>query len=179
MARKTNKAQVLELAAHLGVEVEYGPVGDGFEVALKDVGVWNTYGTGIRTEAGIWGAALRALRAVADRHSVPQDDEDLIAVDDTPDPAPLTPANPETVTTRYYVITDDDTDAEHTGSVIGNCEPFEAMRTMIGIVHNVSRETVRIWETDNYREYGFDAPHGRRGTARFLSVVETPLNPYK
>ena len=62
MARKTNKAQVLELAAQLGVEVEYGPVGDGFEVALSGVGVWGTHGTGIRTEAGIWGAALRALR---------------------------------------------------------------------------------------------------------------------
>ena len=37
MARKTNKAQVLELAAQLGVEVEYGPMGDdGFEVALYD-----------------------------------------------------------------------------------------------------------------------------------------------
>ena len=180
MARKTNKAQVLELAAELGIEVECGPVGDGFEVALKAVGVWSTYGTGIRTEAGIWGAALRALRAVAGRYSVPQgSDEDLIVVDDTPDPAPTIQADPETVTTRYYVITDDDTDAEYTGSVIGNCAPVEAMRTVIGIVNNVSRETVRIWETDNYREYQFDIPHGHRGTARFLSTVETPLNPYK
>lgn len=49
---------------------------------------------------------------------------------------------------------------------------------MISIVNGVSRETVRIWETDNYREYGFDAPHGRRGTARFLSAAESPVNPY-
>ena len=124
MARKTNKEQVLTLAAELGVEVEYGQMGS----------------------------------------------EDAEPVGE-----PVVPV--ETVTTRHYVITDDDTDAEHTGSVIGNCDPVEAMRTMIGIVHGVSRETVRIWETDNYREYGFDAPHGRRGTARFLSVVETPLNP--
>ena len=35
MARKTNKAQVLTLAAELGVEVEYGQMGsEGFEVAL-------------------------------------------------------------------------------------------------------------------------------------------------
>ena len=77
MARKTNKAQVLELAATLGVEVEYGQMGDdGFEVALYGyaghmafdpmgeghTAITNQSGTGIRTEAGIWGAALRDLR---------------------------------------------------------------------------------------------------------------------
>ena len=39
MARKTNKAQVLELAAKLGVDVEYGVMGsEGFEVALYGYG---------------------------------------------------------------------------------------------------------------------------------------------
>ena len=123
-------------------------------------------------------ADLTLTRPDVDWYSVPQDDEDLIVVDDTPDPVPAI-TDPDTVTTRYYVITDDDTDAEHTGSVIGNCAEVEAMRTMVGIVNGVSRDSVRIWETDNYREYGFDTPHGHRGTARFLSVVETPLNPYK
>ena len=77
MARKTNKAQVLELAATLGVEVEYGQMGDdGFEVALYGyaghmafdpmggghTAITNQSGTGIRSEAGIWGAALRDLK---------------------------------------------------------------------------------------------------------------------
>ena len=77
MARKTNKEQVLELAAELGVEVEYGQMGsEGFEVALYGyaahmafdpmgeghTAITNQTGTGIRTEAGIWGAALRDLR---------------------------------------------------------------------------------------------------------------------
>ena len=77
MGRKTNKAQVLELAARLGVEVEYGQLGsEGFEVGLYGYGahmafdpmgeghtaITNQAGTGIRTEAGIWGAALRDLR---------------------------------------------------------------------------------------------------------------------
>ena len=196
MARKTNKAQVLELAAQLGVEVEYGRMGsEGFEVALYGyaahmafdpmgeghTAITNQAGTGARTEARIWGMALADLKEFvpcADNcHCRATADADLVMTDAEPVGEPVAPV--ETVTTRHYVITDDDTDAEHTGSVIGNCEPFEAMRTMIGIVHNVSRETVRIWETDNYREYQFDAPHGRRGTARFLSVVETPLNPYK
>ena len=262
MARKTNKAQALELAAQLGVEVEYGRMGDdGFEVALYGyaahmafdpmgeghTSITNQAGTGARTESRIWGMALADLkefvpcadnchcRTTADADlvmtdaepdgfevalagvGVRGDDEDAVVTDDGDAPRLDTvpcpvcfphrgwahgdesrrkqrdycrsclgsgvlrtiPADLETVTTRYYVITDDDTDAEYTGSVIGNCEPFEAMRTMIGIVRNVSRETVRIWETDNHREYGYDAPHGRRGTARFLSVVETPLNPYR
>ena len=77
MARKTNKELVLTLAAALGVEVEYGQMGsEGFEVALYGyaahmafdpmgeghTAITNQAGTGIRTEAGIWGAALRDLR---------------------------------------------------------------------------------------------------------------------
>ena len=67
MARKTNKEQVLTLAAALGVEVEYGPMGDdGFEVALYGyaghmafdpmgeghTAIINQSGTGIRTNDG-------------------------------------------------------------------------------------------------------------------------------
>ena len=87
MARKTNKAQVLELAAQMGVEVEYGVMGgEGFEVALYgynshmafDKGgeghtaVTNQTGSATydyvlgrytrKSEAGIWGAALDDLR---------------------------------------------------------------------------------------------------------------------
>ena len=117
MARKTNKAQVLELAATLGVEVEYGQMGsEGFEVALYGhashmafdpmgeghTAITNQAGTGIRTEAGIWGAALRDLR-------------------------------------EFVPCAD-------------NCHcrvTVEAMRTIVGIVNNVSRETVTLVETSD------------------------------
>ena len=77
MARKTNKEQVLTLAAQLGVEVEYGQMGEeGFEVALYGyaahlafdpmgeghTAITNQAGTGARTEARVWGMALADLR---------------------------------------------------------------------------------------------------------------------
>ena len=89
---------------------------------------------------------------------------------------------PVAVVTRYYLITDA-AGAEYTGAVIGNCEPVEAMRTMLGIVNNVSRETVNLvtngsggsWWVEGWL---VESPQGY-GTARFLSTVETPTNPYK
>ena len=183
MGRKTNKAQVLELAAQLGVEVEYGPMGDdGFEVALYGyaahmafdpmgeghTAITNQAGTGIRTEAGIWGAALRDLRefvpCAADCHCRATADADVAVTDAEP------------VTTRYYVIANDDTDEQHTGSVIGNCEPVEAMRTMIGIVNNVSRETVTLEETSDGWNWWIPFTLDR-GTARFTDPAPNPYRP--
>ena len=90
-----------------------------------------------------------------------------------PEPEP----EPEPVT-RYYVIANTETGAEYTGSVIGCCAAVEAMQTMVGIVCNVSRETVRLWETDNCREYGFDTrPGGPRGIARFTDPAPNPYRP--
>ena len=199
MARKTNKEQVLTLAAQLGVEVEYGQMGeDGFEVALYGYGahmafdpmgeghtaITNQAGSAYyahgrhhrKSEAGIWGDALRDLREFvpcADNCHCRAVDADLDVVEVEPEPEP----EPEPVT-RHYVIANTETGAEHTGSVIGCCAPVEAMRTMIGIVANVSRETVRIWETDNHREYGFDTrPGGPRGIARFTDPAPNPYRP--
>ena len=192
MARKTNKAQVLELAAQLGVEVEYGQMGEeGFEVALYGhaanmafdpmgeghTAITNQAGTGARTEARIWGMALEDLREFvpcADNCHCMTVDADLDVVEVEPEPEPEPEPQP---VTRHYVIANTETGAEHTGAVIGNCAPGEAMQTMIGIVCNVSRETVRLWETDNYREYGFDTrPGGPRGIARFTDPAP---NAYK
>ena len=91
-------------------------------------------------------------------------------------------ADPVAVVTRHYLITDA-AGTEYTGAVIGNCEPVEAMRTMLGIINNVSRETVNlvtngsgwIWWVEGWLVV---SPQGY-GTARFLSTVETPTNPYK
>lgn len=222
MARKTNKAQVLELAAQLGVEVEYGQMGnDGFEVALYGyaahmafdpmgeghTAITNQSGTGVRTESRIWGMALADLREFVpcadDCHCRAETDPDMIVTDpvmvigvievrwddgDAPrrdtDPAPelvapiVTDDNGFPVVTRHYVIANNETGEEHTGSVIGCCAPGEAMRTMVGIVCDVSRETVRLWETDNYREYQFDTrPGGPRGTARFTDPASNPYRP--
>ena len=182
MARKTNKAQVLELAAELGIEVEYGPVGDGFEVALKSVGVWGTYGTGIRTEAGIWGAALRSLRefvpCAADCHcrATADDDEDLIVSD--VHPIVTDDGGSPVVSTLPYVITDEVSGAEYVGTALSAATPSESMQTLVALSLGVSRETVRLWETDNYREYGFDTPRNAyRGTVRFTVADRNPYRP--
>lgn len=188
MARKTNKAQVLELAAALGVEVEYDRVGDGHEVALylgsTTVGIWNTYGTGIRTEAGIWGAALHGLREFesANRDAGP---DFLIVSDDDADPAPghVHPITTDDdgspiVSTLPFVITDEDSGAEYVGTALSAATPFETMRTMVALSLGISRETVRLWETDNHCEYGFDAAHNAyRGTARFTVAARNPYRP--
>ena len=124
MGRKTNKAQVLELAARLGVDVEYGQLGsEGFEVAL--------YGYG----------AHMAFDPMGEGHTA---------------------------------ITNQ---SGNVGTAISAATPAETMRAMIGQSFGVSRETVRLWETDNYREYGFDTrPCGPRGIARFTDPAP---NPYK
>lgn len=185
--RKSNKAKVLTLAAELGVEVEYGQMGaEGFEVALYGYGahmafdpmgeghtaITNQAGTGARTESRIWGMALEDLREF-----VPCADDCHCRVD-APVAEPAAPAvESVVVTTRYYVITDD-AGTVYTGAVIGNCEPAEAMRTMVGIVQNVSRETVTL-ATDGSGWVWEVVPVQRYGTARFLSTVVAPANPYK
>lgn len=182
MARKTNKELVLTLAAELGVEVEYGQMGsEGFEVALYGhashmafdpmgeghTAITNQSSTGIRTEAGIWGAALRDLRefvpCAADCH--------CRAFEPTPDPVRMP-----------FIIVDSNTDAEYVGTAISAATPAETMQAMIAQSFGVSRETVRIWETDNYREYGFDTPRlygrpARQGTARFTDPAPNPYRP--
>lgn len=206
MARKTNKAQVLELAARLGVEVEYGQTGsEGFEVALYGydasmtndplggghTAITNQAGTGARTEARIWGLALEDLHQFVpcpeDCHcrtvAAPQgDDEDLDVVDATPAPGHIHPIvtgddGSPIVSNLPYVITDEDSGAEYVGTALSAATSFESMRTMVALSLGVSRETVRLWETDNYREYGFDAPHGRRGTVRFTVASRNPYRP--
>ena len=76
-----------------------------------------------------------------------------------------------------FIIVDADTDAEYSGTAISAATPAETMRAMIGRSFGVSRETVRIWETDNYREYGFDSRAGHRGTARFTDPAPNPYRP--
>ena len=78
------------------------------------------------------------------------------------------------VTTLPFIITDTDSSAEYSGTAISAATPAETMRTMIAQSFGVSRETVRLWETDNYREYGFDTRHGHRGTARFTDPAPNP-----
>ena len=201
MARKTNKAQVLELAAQLGVEVEYGRMGDdGFEVALYGyaahmafdpmgeghTAITNQSGTGIRTEAGIWGAALRDLKEFvpcADNcHCHAETDPDMIVTDEDGAPervAPIvTDADGFPIVSTLPFITDEDSGAEYVGTALSAATPFESMRTMVALSLGVSRETVRLWETDNYREYGFDAARNAyRGTARFTVAARNPYRP--
>ena len=192
MARKTNKAQVLELAAQLGVDVEYGRMGsEGFEVALYGyaahmafdpmgeghTAITNQSGTGIRTEAGIWGAALRDLREFvpcADNcHCRAASDPDMIVTDDVDAPRRAVEPTPDPVR-MPFIIVDSNTDAEYVGTAISAATPAETMRAMIGQSFGVSRETVRLWETDNYREYGFDTRRGHRGAARFTDPAPNP-----
>ena len=74
----------------------------------------------------------------------------------------------ESVTTRYYLITNHELGAEFTGAVIGNCDPVEAMRTMIGIVNDVSRETVTLNETKDRQGWVWSIEATLHyGTARF------------
>ena len=79
--------------------------------------------------------------------------------------------------TLPFVITDEDSGAEYVGTALSAATPFESMRTMVALSLGVSRETVRLWETDNYREYGFDAAHGYRGTVRFTVAGRNPYRP--
>ena len=78
--------------------------------------------------------------------------------------------------TRYYVIENSDTEEVCSGSVIGNCEPVEAMRTMIGIVNNVSRETVTLEETSDGWKWWIQSTLDR-GTARFTDPAPNPYRP--
>ena len=78
--------------------------------------------------------------------------------------------------TRYYVIANTDTEEQYTGSVISNCEPVEAMRTMIGIVNNVSRETVTLVETSDGWKWWVQSTLDR-GTARFTDPAPNPYRP--
>ena len=81
--------------------------------------------------------------------------------------------------TRYYLIANRDLGAEFAGAVIGNCEPVEAMRTMVAIVNEVSRETVNLAESRDRQGWVWwieSTPHN--GTARFLTADEASVNPW-
>lgn len=199
MARKTNKDRALALAAELGVEVDFGYMGEeGFEVALYGynghmafdkwgeghTAITNQAGTGITTEPGIWRVALRYLREFepcADEcHCRATDDPDVDVIDldaDTDDDA-ATDRDGSAFVTMAYVVTDDDSGAEYRGTAISAATPYETMPTMIALCFGVSRETVRAWETDNYREYQFDTgPSGYRGAVRFADLRPNPYRP--
>lgn len=82
--------------------------------------------------------------------------------------------------TRYYHIVNADTEQERFGAVMGGSGSAEAMRTMIGIVHNVSRETVTLNETKDGQGWTWGIKGTLHyGTARFLTADETPVNPYR
>lgn len=82
------------------------------------------------------------------------------------------------ISTLPFVITDEDSGAVYAGTAVSAATPFETMRTMVALSLDVSRETVRLWETDNYNEYGFDTRHGGyRGTVRFTEPARDPYRP--
>ena len=125
--------------------------------------------TNTEAEASELVADLTVTNPTVDWYFVRQD----VAVADA---EPMDVADAEPVSMRFTIV-DSDTDAEYIGTAISAATPAETMLTMVAQSFGVSRETVRIWETDNYREYGFDTRHGHRGTARFTDPAPTPYRP--